>query len=178
VWTHLRATEHHLPYGIAHWSQPDIGRHAAPNSSQGDQYPIYLSGNDGRLSWFSNVTLQSFSLCLHFNKHVIFHEATVHVGILQVISHCENRAHPHPDSHRFEKISNIIKQFKLSCSKVSSNFTSMEVRNSMFAAYIDGFTTNTYVMVIMSDPTIREFFIVIFVSFVSIMWILHKVIYY
>jgi len=75
----------------------------------------------------------------------------------QVISHCENRAHPHPDSHRFEKISNIIKQFKLSCSKVSSNFTSMEVRNSMFAAYIDGFTTNTYVMVIMSDPSIREF---------------------
>jgi len=66
--------------------------------------------------------------------------------------------HPHPDSHRFEKISNIIKQFKLSCSKVSSNFTSMEVRNSMFAAYIDGFTTNTYVMVIMSDPSIRELY--------------------
>jgi len=77
---------------------------------------------------------------------------------LQVISHCENRTHPHPDSHRFEKISNIIKQFKLSCSKVSSNFTSMEVRNSMFAAYIDGFTTNTYVMVIMSDPSIREWY--------------------
>ena len=34
----------------------------------------------------------------------------------------------------------------------------MEVRNSMFAAYIDGFTTNTYVMVIMSDPSIREFY--------------------
>jgi len=80
----------------------------------------------------------------------------IYVRRFQVISHCENRAHPHPDSHRFEKISNIIKQFKLSCSKVSANFTSMEVRNSMFAAYIDGFTTNTYVMVIMSDPTIRE----------------------
>jgi Ras-related GTP-binding protein A/B len=72
----------------------------------------------------------------------------------QMISHCERRQHP--DIHRFEKISNIIKQFKLSCSKVSSNFNSMEVRNSVFAAYIDGFTTNTYVMVIMSDPSIRE----------------------
>jgi Ras-related GTP-binding protein A/B len=30
----------------------------------------------------------------------------------------------------------------------------MEVRNSCFAAFIDFFTPNTYVMVIMSDPTI------------------------
>lgn len=32
----------------------------------------------------------------------------------------------------------------------------MEVRNSNFAAFIDVFTSNTYVMVIMSDPSIRE----------------------
>ena len=32
----------------------------------------------------------------------------------------------------------------------------MEVRNSCFAAFVDFFTPNTYVMVIMSDPTIRE----------------------
>jgi Ras-related GTP-binding protein A/B len=32
----------------------------------------------------------------------------------------------------------------------------MEVRNDKFAAFIDYFTTNTYVMVIMSDPTIRK----------------------
>lgn len=33
----------------------------------------------------------------------------------------------------------------------------MEVRNSNFAAFIDAFTSNTYVMVIMSDPAIRKF---------------------
>jgi len=33
----------------------------------------------------------------------------------------------------------------------------MEVRNSAFAAYIDVFTPNTYVMVIMSDSTIRKY---------------------
>ena len=33
----------------------------------------------------------------------------------------------------------------------------MEVRNENFAAYIDYFTTNTYVMVIMADATIRTF---------------------
>ena len=31
----------------------------------------------------------------------------------------------------------------------------MEVRNQHFAAYIDFFTPNTYVMVAMCDPTIR-----------------------
>lgn len=33
----------------------------------------------------------------------------------------------------------------------------MEVRNSNFAAFIDIFTSNTYVMVVMSDPSIRKF---------------------
>jgi hypothetical protein len=33
----------------------------------------------------------------------------------------------------------------------------MEARNSHFAAFIDLFTENTYMMVIMSDPTIRTF---------------------
>ncbi|KAJ8031219.1 Ras-related GTP-binding protein A [Holothuria leucospilota] len=35
-----------------------------------------------------------------------------------------------------------------------ATFLSMEVRNSSFAAFIDVFTSNTYVMVIMSDPSI------------------------
>lgn len=74
--------------------------------------------------------------------------------LLQVISHCERKAHR--DMHRFEKISNIIKQFKLSCSKLAASFQSMEVHNSCFAAFVDIFTPNTYVMVIMSDPTIRK----------------------
>lgn len=34
----------------------------------------------------------------------------------------------------------------------------MEVKNSQFSAFIDGFTPNTYVMVIMSDSSIREYF--------------------
>ena len=61
----------------------------------------------------------------------------------------------HHDMHRFEKISNIIKQFKLSCSKTQAQFQAMEVRNSHFTAFIDYFTTNTYVMVIMSDPSVQ-----------------------
>ncbi len=59
------------------------------------------------------------------------------------------------DPHRFEKISNIIKQFKLSCSKTQAHFESMEVRGRNFAAYIDFLTPNTYVLVATRDPTVR-----------------------
>ncbi len=44
-----------------------------------------------------------------------------------VIAHAERNRHR--DIHRFEKISNIIKQFKLSCSKIATLF---KVRNDFF----------------------------------------------
>ncbi|KAK2119866.1 hypothetical protein P7K49_001252 [Saguinus oedipus] len=71
------------------------------------------------------------------------------------ISHyqCREQRNVHRNVHRFE-ISNIIKQFKLSCSKLAASFQSTKVRNSNFAAFIDIFTSNTYVMVVMSDPSI------------------------
>lgn len=92
-------------------------------------------------------SLASFANIIDADEVLLFERAT-----FLVISHCERQQHR--DVHRFEKISNIIKQFKLSCSKLAASFQSMEVRNSSFAAFIDVFTSNTYVMVIISDPTI------------------------
>jgi len=63
---------------------------------------------------------------------------------------------PHFDAHRFEKISNIVKQFKLSCGKAQSQFQGMEIGNSRFKAFIDAFTTNTYIMVIVSNPAVHH----------------------
>lgn len=60
-------------------------------------------------------------------------------------------ATPQFDAHRFEKISNIVKQFKLSCGKAQSQFQGMDVCNSKFSAFIDAFTANTYIMVIVSN---------------------------
>ncbi|XP_052869637.1 ras-related GTP-binding protein A [Anopheles cruzii] len=91
------------------------------------------------LNYFANV--------VDADEVLLFERAT-----FLVISHCQRTQHR--DSHRFEKVSNIIKQFKLSCSKLGAKFSSMEVRNSAFAAFIDTFTSNTYVMVVMSDPSI------------------------
>lgn len=81
---------------------------------------------------------------------VLFEKAT-----FLVISH--SCAKEHEDSHRFEKISNIIKQFKLSCTRSSAHFMSMEVRNSRYTAFIDSLTQNTHVLVVISDPTISAF---------------------
>jgi len=92
--------------------------------------------------------LERFCEIAEADEVVLFERAT-----FLVIAHATHR--PHRDVHRFEKISNIIKQFKLSCSKSQTQFQAMEVRNSSFAAFIDVFTSNTYIMVIMSDPNIQ-----------------------
>jgi len=60
------------------------------------------------------------------------------------------------DPHRFEKISNIIKQFKLSCSKSQSQFKAMEIHNSNYSAYISEFTPNTYIMAVFYDTAIHS----------------------
>mmetsp|Transcript_42686 Transcript_42686/g.96148 ORF Transcript_42686/g.96148 Transcript_42686/m.96148 type:complete len:328 (-) Transcript_42686:63-1046(-) len=59
------------------------------------------------------------------------------------------------DVHRFEKVSNIVKQFKLSCGKSQTGFKTLTVRNSNFTAFIERFTNNTFVMIVISDPNIH-----------------------
>ncbi|CAN7997486.1 unnamed protein product, partial [Ixodes hexagonus] len=92
------------------------------------------------------TNLQQFTNIIDANEVLLFEKAT-----FLIISHCQRKQHH--DVHRFEKVSNIIKQFKLSCSKLAAQFHSMEVRNGNFAAFIDVFTPNTYIMVIMADPS-------------------------
>ncbi|KAJ1462627.1 Gtr1/RagA G protein conserved region-domain-containing protein [Pelagophyceae sp. CCMP2097] len=71
-----------------------------------------------------------------------------------VIAHATLR--PHSDVHRFEKISNIIKQFKLSCRKAQAQFEGMLVRNGRFTALFDLFTKNTCIMVVLSDASLAH----------------------
>eukprot|EP00756_Hemistasia_phaeocysticola_P057484 Hpha_TRINITY_DN34090_c0_g1::TRINITY_DN34090_c0_g1_i1::g.30469::m.30469/K16185/RRAGA_B; Ras-related GTP-binding protein A/B len=63
-------------------------------------------------------------------------------------------AAPHHDEHRHEKVSNIIKQFKLCAMRLGTAVQSMEITSSQFTAFVDKFTVNTYVMVILSDKAI------------------------
>ncbi|KAI9020486.1 ras-related GTP-binding protein A-like protein [Hyaloraphidium curvatum] len=93
--------------------------------------------------------LNNFGAICEADEVVLFERAT-----FLVIAHSTRKQFQ--DIHRFEKISNIIKQFKLSCSKWQSQFQAMEVRNAQFAAFIDVLTPSTYVLVVVSDPTIQS----------------------
>lgn len=59
------------------------------------------------------------------------------------------------DAYRFEKISNIVKQFKLSCNKVKTTFRSFQIKNALFSATIEPFLQHSFVMVVVSDPQIQ-----------------------
>eukprot|EP01068_Selenidium_serpulae_P013564 Selendium_serpulae@DN5977_c0_g1_i2.p1 len=60
------------------------------------------------------------------------------------------------DNNRIEKISNICKQFKLTCARAeSSSFESLTVQNASRTTYIEQFTPNTYIMLISSQKDIR-----------------------
>jgi len=63
---------------------------------------------------------------------------------------------PHSDIHRFEKISNIIKQFKLSCRKVQAHFEGMLVRHHRVTALFENLTRSTAIMLISSDPEVMH----------------------
>ncbi|PPR06425.1 hypothetical protein CVT26_004837 [Gymnopilus dilepis] len=56
---------------------------------------------------------------------------------------------------RYERTSELIKAFKHSCSRVREEFRALEMELYDFTAVLDEMTRNTYVMVIVHDPTIE-----------------------
>lgn len=104
--------------------------------------------------------LNNFCRSCDADEVVLFERATFlvisHAQADDDLSNEHQKRTPHFDEHRFEKTSNIIKQFKLSCGKAQSQFQGMEVRNSRFSAYIDAFTANTYIMIVISNPAVHS----------------------
>lgn len=62
------------------------------------------------------------------------------------------------DILKYERLSNIMKQFKLTCNKMRTHIKSMVIRNPLFTACINEFSENTFIMIIYSDPRIRKKF--------------------
>ena len=80
-----------------------------------------------------------------------------------IFGHQSLRQQRYHDRHRFEKVSNIIKQFKLSCSKMQfapgtlgggGGVSELQVENSKFNALVTEFTTNTFIMVVTSSNAV------------------------
>lgn len=58
------------------------------------------------------------------------------------------------DDQRFEKISHIIKKFKLSCINTKSQFQSLVIKTKGFTTYLEEFTTSTYIMIIVKEKNV------------------------
>lgn len=84
---------------------------------------------------------------------VVLFERSTFLTILDSRNEDLDTRHLH-DEHRHEKVSNIIKQFKLCAMRIGTAVQSMEISSSQFTAFVDKFTVNTYVMVILSNKSI------------------------
>ncbi|KZT69760.1 rraga protein [Daedalea quercina L-15889] len=67
---------------------------------------------------------------------------------------------PNPDPHklsptRYERTSELVKAFKHACSRVREEFHSLEMELDDFTAVLDELTKNTYVLIVVHDPTIE-----------------------
>jgi len=57
---------------------------------------------------------------------------------------------------RFEKISELVKAFKISCNKLQEQFSALEIRFPNYTALLEILTSNTYVMIIVADPNVQS----------------------
>jgi Ras-related GTP-binding protein A/B len=57
-------------------------------------------------------------------------------------------------STRYERTSELIKALKHSCARMREEFHALEMELSEFTAVLDGMTRNTYILLIVHDPTI------------------------
>lgn len=71
---------------------------------------------------------------------------------------------------RFEQISNAVKQFKLSCSKASTQMKTFQVIKDGLSIFVSNFTSTTYIMIIISNP-LTCMILYIFYDFFMNYWI-------
>jgi len=57
---------------------------------------------------------------------------------------------------KYEKVANIVKQFKLTCNKLAKNINPLQVTTPTFTALIQEFTKNENILVIYKNADIRK----------------------
>ena len=96
-------------------------------------------------------SLKNFAEACEADEVVLFEKNT----FLLCFSYCIKKEDENAnDEQRFEKISHIIKKFKLSCMSSNSSFKSMVIETKNYSAYMDEFTSATYILVILSNKKV------------------------
>jgi Ras-related GTP-binding protein A/B len=90
-------------------------------------------------------SLENFAEACEASEVVLFEKNT----FLLCFSYCK-KEYTNNDEQRFEKISHIIKKFKLSCMSSNALFKSLVIETKNYLAYMDEFTSATYILVILS----------------------------
>jgi Ras-related GTP-binding protein A/B len=113
-----------------------------------------------------NNNLIKFNSILDAEEIILF-EKTTFLVILSTLSILQKQRHSNGsdgtsivnlDPKRFEKISNIIKTYKQSISKLRTNFQNMIIRGSNCHFYVDILTDNIFIMIVMkSKPESTEY---------------------
>lgn len=108
--------------------------------------------------------LSTFAEACNAAEVILFERTTFLVIATSSSNPSSTRSSPEPhetpnteglDSKRYERTSELIKAFKYACTRVREEFRSLEMEMYDFTAVLDELTKNTYVMVIVHDPTIR-----------------------
>lgn len=101
--------------------------------------------------------LMTFAAACSATEAILFERTTF---LVIATSSTLSTGQEHFDQHqlnttRYERTSELIKAFKHSCSRVREEFRSLEMELYDFTAVLDEMTRNTYVLVIVHDPTVE-----------------------
>ena len=90
---------------------------------------------------------------------VVLFERTTFLVVATSSEAEKDAENPHKlDGIRYERTSELIKAFKHSCARAREEFHSLEMELSEFTAVLDELTRNTYVLIIVHNPTIGPSF--------------------
>lgn len=105
-----------------------------------------------------NVNLSKLLYLFNNCNEIVLFERSTYLVISNVLHH-NNQNHNNSnnndnnndniyDSHRFEKISNIIKQFKLNLQKNNTNFVNLQILSQNYYIFLLPFTTQTNILLL------------------------------
>ncbi len=99
---------------------------------------------------FLNSSLQQICQITQCEEIILFEKSTfLIIAYYQKTTDAKNIS-------RYERISAIIKLFKISCNKAGSEINSLMIQNPNFEAVIDDFTNNTFILLVSQNKGIKS----------------------
>ena len=102
-----------------------------------------------------NRSLEKFCKIIECDEIILFEKSTFLIVAFYKKDNNNKQEEDPKNILKYERISTIVKQFKLSCNRVGSEISMMSIQNSTFKAVIDEFTKNTFILMVSMNPNIK-----------------------